>query len=132
MMANFETSFIKGLILKSLVIGAVIAFVAQIWMGTWIAVSVAFGASVATLNLLTVSFVGKRILKAGEQGRTSGTVWALLLVLKMLVLFGAIFYLIVRLELDAIGFVAGFSVFLPAIAWQAAISYDDTSSSSLD
>lgn len=128
-MANLELQSVGQLVLKTLIVGGLVALGIGVFFGAWIGVSALAGALLVALNLKVVEWVTRQIIRAGEAGQKSGAIWSLLLVLKMLVLFGTIFYLIVRLELDAIGFIVGFSAFLPAIVWQVVISKDDSSSS---
>lgn len=126
-MARLEITFVKNLVLKTLVVGAVFSLGLGVFMGWWMALSTAFGGLVAAANLKVVEFVTRRMMEAAENGHAQSTFWSIILVLKMLVLFGTIFYLIVRLELDAIGVVVGFSAFLPAIVWQVLVSKDESS-----
>lgn len=129
-MANLELDVIRAIIRKTLIIGAVV------WAGSWFyagfefAVAVAAGVAVASLNLAFVAWLSKKVVGANKEGQVGKSGWTVLSLLKMAALFGVVWLLIARLGLDAIGFVAGFTSFLPAIVWQAVISNDDDSSDS--
>lgn len=124
-MAQLEVRFIHGVVWKTLILGVVAVVVSGLWLGSAMAVSVLSGTVVAALNLRFVAWLSQKMIGRAKKGNTNSTAWAMLLLVKMFVLFGLIFVLIALLDVDAIGFVTGFSLFLPAIAWQAALGGSD-------
>ncbi len=126
-MANLELDVIRAVIRKTLMLGLV-ALAGTWWFaGASIALAVAVGVVVASLNLAFVAWLSRKVIGDGK-GMVGKGGWMALSVVKMTILFGLVWFLIARLGLDAIGFVIGFSCFLPAIVWQALVSFDvDTS-----
>lgn len=129
-MANLEHGFIRGAMGKTAIVGCLASVVAFFVEGPWFGMSMTIGMVVAIANLWVVKWVSQKIIKSGLAGSTSSAPWSLLLVLKFFAIFGLIGFLLVVVEIDAIGFVAGFSSFLPALVWQAIIDRDDDSSDS--
>ena len=124
-MTSFEFRFIDGLSKKTLILGGILAGVLGVLVGPWMALSTAIGAATAFSNLYFIRWVSHKMVERAKAGNTSVSPWSAIIVLKMLILFGLVWYLIARLGIDAPGFVAGFSAFLPAIGWQVWASRDD-------
>lgn len=123
-MANLEIDVIRAIIGKTFVVGVILCAGAW-WFAGWpFAVAVAVGVAVAALNLAFVAWLSKKLIGKGHGGPVGKAGYVAFSLLKMAALFGVVWYLIVRVGLDAIGFVTGFSSFLPAIVWQAATSFD--------
>jgi len=129
-MANREDGFIRGAMSNTAVVGCLASVVAFLVEGPWFGMSVTIGMVVAISNLWVVMWVSQKVIKSGLAGHTSSAPWSLLLVLKFFAIFGLIGLLLVVVKIDAIGFVTGFSSFLPALTWQAVIDRDDDSSDS--
>lgn len=131
-MASLERAFIEGLVLKTAVLG-ILAALGALWLAdVHFAQSVLVGAAVSAINLRFVQWVSKKLIDDSKEGSVNPGVWGGLLVLKMTVLFGVIWLLVVELGFDAIGFIIGFSSFLPAIGWQAWALRDEESSQTPD
>jgi len=129
-MANLENGFIRAAMGKTAIVGCVTAAAGFFVEGPWFGMSVTIGTVIAILNLWVVKWVAQKVIKSGLAGQTSSAPWSLLLVLKFFAIFGLIGVLLLVVKIDAIGFVAGFSSFLPALMWQAVIDRDDDSSDS--
>lgn len=126
-MANLERAFIKGLVLKTLVLGIAASLAALGLAEMHLAQSVLIGTVVSVLNLRFVQWISQKLVDSAKEGSVHPGLWAALLVLKMTLLFFVIWLIVVEFGFDAIGFVIGFSSFLPAIGWQAWAMRDDES-----
>ena len=122
-----QPDFVNGVVWKSLVLGAIAALVILVAASVEVAVAVVIGTLVSAINLRVVALSVKKMLDAGLDGGASAAGWSFLLTAKMLVLIGVIWALITVVEVDAIGFVFGFSLFMPAIGWQLLVAKPDTS-----
>ncbi len=131
-MSNLENGFIRAAMGKTAIVGCVAVPIGLFVEGPWFGMSVAIGMILAILNLWVVQWVAQKVIKSGLAGNTSSAPWSLLLVLKFFAIFGLIGLLLAVVKIDAVGFVAGFSSFLPALMWQAVIDRDDDSSDSED
>ena len=120
-MASIERSFIDGMIVKVLILGLIASLTTLALISPWWGLSVAAGAVVSWLNLLAVRGVSRRMVRAARDGQTGTALWSMLWVLKMSLLFGVTWLLLAVVGLSAPGFALGFSVFLPAIIWQAIV-----------
>ena len=124
-MAGFEFKFIDGLIRKTLILGFFLIVALGLFAGYWMALSTIAGVATAWSNLTFVRWISKKMVDRAKGGNPSLWPWSALLLLKMVFLFGLVWYLIARIGIDALGFAAGFSVFLPAIGWQVWDSRND-------
>lgn len=131
-MASLERAFIEGLVLKTAVLGIIAAFITFWFADFHLAQSVLVGAAVSAINLRFVQWISKKLIDGAKEGQAAPALWGVLLVLKMTVLFGVIWLLVVEFGYDAIGFIIGFSSFLPAIGWQAWALRDEDSSQTPD
>lgn len=122
-----QTDFVYGMVRKSLVLGAILALVMLFAVSAKVAAAVVVGTLVSAINLRVVALSIKKMFDAGRDGSASATAWSMLLATKMLVLIGVIWVLITKLEVDAVGFVFGFSLFMPAMGWQMLVSKPDGS-----
>ena len=122
-MAKLELDVIRAVVRKTFIIGLVALGLAWWYAGATLAIAVGVGVLVAASNLLFVAWLSKKVIGDGEGVAGKGA-WMALSTLKMALLFGLVWFLIARLQLDAVGFVIGFSCFLPAIVWQAVDSFD--------
>jgi hypothetical protein len=86
-------------------IGVLLAFGAWLINGRQTAIGVGIGALVATLNLWAFTRIGKAMV-SGQSRRGAG--WALVAVLKLLVLFGAVFGILKRDLADPVSFLIGY------------------------
>lgn len=119
--------YVYGVIRKSVVLGAIAALVSLFAVSVLFAEAVVIGTLVSAINLRVLAFSMKKMLEAGLDGGTSAGGWSLLLAMKMLVLIGVIWILITVVNVNAVGFVFGFSLFMPAIGWQMLVSKPDGS-----
>lgn len=126
-MANLELRFIHGVMVKTLILGSLFS-VTSLLISTWFALSTLVGVVVAAVNLRFVEWISTKLIKVAKAGKTSPAPWSMLLIAKLFAIFGLIWVLLAYLKLDAAGFSAGFSSFLPAIVWQAILAKDDDSS----
>lgn len=126
-MVMLKPDFVYGMVWKSLVLGAIAALVMLFAVSAEVAGAVVIGTLVSAINLRVVILSIKKMLAAGLDGGTSAVGWTLLLALKMFVLIGVVWLLITVAEVDAMGFVFGFSLFLPAIGWQVVVEKPDES-----
>ncbi|MFU8802745.1 MAG: ATP synthase subunit I [Bradymonadaceae bacterium] len=121
MMANFDKGFVDGLFWKIVGIGSV-ASAAAYWLVTReFAASVLLGTVVTAINFRVVAFAARKMLANAADGAGSGGVWSVILGVKLILLFVLTYWCIVVLGADVIGFIIGYSVFLPAMTWQSLI-----------
>ncbi len=117
-MTSLETNFVDGLFWRTLIVGAVFAALGWWLMSAHFAGSILLGTMVSAFNLRVVGWVSRKMLQAGAEGRTSGAVWSVLLVLKLFLLFALTFVFIVIVGANVYGYVIGYSTFLLAIVWK--------------
>lgn len=116
--------------LKTAILGGLGSAVGGVLGSVWFGLSVFVGVAVTLTNLRVVEWISTKLLSAARQGQTSSAPWTIILVLKLFAIFALVWFLLARVMLDAIGFVAGFSSFLPAIVWQAILTRDGDPSDS--
>jgi hypothetical protein len=120
-MASLENKFVQGLFWKTLILGLVAILVCGLWVSWAFGGAVALGVLVSGFNLRVVGWVSRKMAEAAMAGDKGVTKWTLLLVIKLLLLFVLTYLIVIVLGADAVGFVVGYSTFLPAIFWQAAV-----------
>lgn len=121
-MASLENEFVTGLFWKTILLG-VVAIVASAVLVSWaFGGAVAMGVLVSGFNLRVVGWVSRKMAEAALAGDEGVTKWTLLLVVKLLLLFVLTYLIVIVLGADAVGYVVGYSSFLPAIFWQAAMT----------
>lgn len=121
-MASLENEFVTGLFWKTILLG-VVAIVASGILVSWaFGGAVAMGVLVSGFNLRVVGWVSRKMAEAALAGDEGVTKWTLLLVVKLLLLFVLTYLIVIVLGADAVGYVVGYSSFLPAIFWQAAMT----------
>jgi hypothetical protein len=99
-------------------LGALMALTAAFVWGARMAFSVGAGAAIATSNLYFLS----RIVGAMVRGGAGVGAWAVLAVLKMMILFGGILLLMTRGLVDPIGLVVGYAALPIGIAIGSIVS----------
>ena len=120
-MATLENKFVDGLFWKTLLLG-VVAILASGFGVSWaFGGAVALGVLVSGFNLRVVGWVSRKMAEAALAGDKGVTKWTFLLVVKLLVLFVLTYLIVIVLGADAVGFVVGYSSFLPAMVWQALV-----------
>lgn len=121
-MVMLQPEFVYGVVRRSLVLGAISALIMLFAVSVEMAVAVVVGTLVSAINLRVMILSIKKMFEAGRDGGTSSVAWTLLLATKMLVLIGLVWVLITVVEVNAVGFVFGFSLFMPAIGWQLLVA----------
>ena len=126
-MVMLQPDFMYGVVRRTLLLGVLAALIILFTVSVEVAEAVVVGTLVSATNLRVVTASIKKMFDRGREGKASATIWTLVLVAKMLLLVALIWVLITRVELNAVGFVFGFSIFLPAIFWQLLVSGPDDS-----
>jgi hypothetical protein len=121
-MVMIEPEFVYGVVRKSLFLGMAVVLGTLLAVSENFAVAVAIGTVLSAINLRVMAWTIKKMLDAGRDGGTSAGAWGVLLTLKMLVLIGIIWWLIAHVNVNAVGFTVGFSLFMPAIGWQMLVA----------
>lgn len=118
-MATLEPHFVDGLIVKTLIIG-VVASALGWWFGSlFFGGSILLGVLVSVFNLRALVWIGNGMVRSATAGNTSASLWSILLVIKLLLLFVITFVCIQLVGADAVGYTIGYSTFLLALLWQA-------------
>ncbi len=92
-------------------IGGVLAVGALPLSGPRAAVSVLVGAAIAVANLLSMRAIIRAVVRSPQEGpSTAQALWALFAALKILLLFGGIWFLLTRRLVDPIPLVVGYGV----------------------
>jgi hypothetical protein len=120
-MASLENKFVDGLFWKTLILGIAVVLGTGVWVSWPFGGAVALGVLVSGLNLRVVGWVSRKMAETAMTGDKGVTKWTLLLVVKLLLLFVVTYLIVIVLGADAVGYVVGYSTFLPAIFWQAAV-----------
>lgn len=116
-MVMLQPEFVHGVVRRTVVLGLASALVLFWAMSAQVAIAVVVGTLVSAVNLLALTWSIKKVLQQVVEGSVAA-VWPFLIVAKMLGLVAAIWVLLTVAKLNAVGFVFGFSAFLPAIFWQ--------------
>ncbi len=135
-----ERDAAKDAALAATAIGAVMTIVALGVYGGRTATSVAIGAAIAISNLLTLRAIIRAIIRPPEdqidegadapdaprdhkgEGKRGGTAWGIFALLKILFLFGGIWFLLTRGLVDPIPLVVGYGVLPLGIASSSLLS----------
>lgn len=119
-MAPLEDQFVRGLVWKTFFLGAALG-AGTGWAVSWpFAGAVGLGTLVSGFNLRVVGWVSRKLIQAALSGDSRVPKWSFLIAVKLLILFALTYLVVIVLEADPIGYVAGYSSFLPALLWQAA------------
>lgn len=121
MMANFDADFVDGLFWKIVGLGAIATAISYGLVTKHFAGSVLVGTIVTAINFRVVAFAARKLLSGVVDGKHSAVIWSMLLGLKLIALFVFTYWCIVVLGADVIGFVIGYSVFIPAMTWQSLV-----------
>ena len=117
-MVMLQPKFVYGVGRKSIALGFVAAIVGFMAVSASFALAVVIGTVVSTINVRIVAIGIDKMLRAAEEEDVSARAWSILLAFKMFALIALIWVLIARAGVDAVGFVFGFSLFMPAVGWQ--------------
>ena len=116
-MVMLQTDFVYGVVRRTLLLGAISAFITFFAVSASFAMAVMIGTLVSSINLRVTAWSIKKMLDAARDGAAAAA-WSMIIVSKLFVLVGVIWVLIAQVEVDAVAFVFGFSLFMPAIGWQ--------------
>lgn len=123
-----DPRFLNSVILKTAIIGVLLAAVCSFTLSTAIGIGVAVGAAVSVLNLRFVVWALGKLFDATRDIGGSPLVWTILLGFKMAILMGIIWILLSTFSVNAVGFTIGFSAFLPAMLWQTFANHKNSRS----
>ncbi len=121
-MATLDRRFVNGLFWRMLGLGALTALSLIWFLGVQFAASLALGALVGAVSLRVTAFTIERIFRGILDGSSRSAGWGGLLMVKMIGLLVAVWFSLAVLKANPIGFVLGFKMILPALAWQALVS----------
>lgn len=114
---DLDPRFLNGMIVKTAILGLILTLV-SLFSGFFsnfhLAISIFIGATLAAVNLWIFT-VAMAILMEGKRSQLT---WSFLLFGKMITLIALIWFLIGIVNINALGFAFGFSLFLPAMFWQ--------------
>lgn len=99
----------KSSIIAAAILGVVLSLGALVFFGVREAGSVAIGALIGVANLLAMRAIIRSILTPPEDGKTT-TLWAILAIVKIVILFGGLWLLLTRRVVDPIPLVVGYGV----------------------
>lgn len=120
-MIMMKNEFIRGAIYKAMLIGGVCMIGGGLIWDMAIAASIGVGVLIASANLAFMTwFIGRVLSRAGE-GSMGALGWSVIFLLKLLVLFGLTYYVLVVVRLNALGYTSGYIIVLAAITWQGLI-----------
>lgn len=119
-MMNVENQFVDGLVRKTFALGLAAAAIAAVTMTWAMAGAIVLGAFISAFNLRAAGWIAQKMADSAKRGNTGTTRWVMVLVFKMILLFVLTFVAIVLVGANPIGYVIGYSVFLPAIGWEFA------------
>lgn len=120
-MVTLENKFVVQAIKKTLGLGGAAMILCTLIWDRHIALSVAAGVGVAVGNIAFMAWFIRRVFSRGGHGYTGALGWSLLFLLKLLVLFGLTYYVLVVVRLNALGYSAGYIILLIALTWQGLI-----------
>lgn len=118
-MATFDRSFIDGVFWRMVAIGAALAFVVALFWSVRVGYSIALGALIGAASLRVTTVAVEGMLRAAVGKGEAGSGWGVLIAIKLVALLLAVFVVLAILKADPIGFVIGFKMIFPALAWQA-------------
>lgn len=118
-MTSLGVKFVDALVLKTIGLGVALAALGWLVFSAHFAAAVLLGMMVSAFNLRVVGWVSRKMVAAAKAGRTASGMWSAILILKLFLLFALTYVFLVIVRADVIGYVIGFSTFLPAILWQA-------------
>lgn len=118
-MVELSKGLVWGGTIKGAGLCALASAVAAWFWGPWVALSVWGGTLLGGANVWGMAWLIERMLGGGGGGGVGPGALLFFFALKLLVLFGLTYYLVVVLGLSALGFVAGYVVLLAGLMWQA-------------
>ena len=122
-MTGYDLKPVRGIVQKNVLVGLCLSAILAYMVSVDFAVAALVGSMVCSVNLVIGAWTTYRIIESARQESAIGAGgWTFLLVLKLGALFGVVWWLLARLELDMLGFAVGFGSFLPAMLWQAAVT----------
>src|SRR5690554_6058899 len=118
-MATLDRSFVDGVFWRMLLLGALLALITVWAVSARFGYSMALGTLTSALSLRVTAFVVAKMVKGAIDGNPGASGWAVVLAFKLALLFFAIWFCLSTLSAHAVGFILGYKVLLPALAWQA-------------
>lgn len=118
-MATLDRSFVDGVFWRMLLLGALLALITAWAVSARFGYSMALGTLTSALSLRVTAFVVAKMVKGAIDGNPGASGWAVVLAFKLAILFFAIWFCLSTLSAHAVGFILGYKVLLPALAWQA-------------
>lgn len=110
--------FLKEALHKACVLLVCAMSVSWLLWGSSQAFAILGGGFVMAANMVFISLMVRRMLAKEDVHRSGLVRLVLLFMLKLLVLFGLTYYVVVVLGLSAMGYMGGYMVFLTAMLWQ--------------
>lgn len=117
-MIRFERSFIQGLVLRGLALGAVAAALSWLLIDGAFALGLLSGLVLMCANILSMTWLLESMRDAPGVRTPGPKTLAALFLLKLLVLFGLTYYLLAEVGLSPAGLALGFVLGLGALSWQ--------------
>lgn len=129
-MTTLESRFVDALVWKTIILGVAFAVLGWMIFTAQFAAAILLGMLVSAFNLRVVAWVSRKMVRAAQNGQTNTSMWSAVLLVKLFLLFVLTYIFLAVVRADVIGYVIGYSSFLPAIGWQAicALRSQDTSS----
>lgn len=121
-MTTIDRSFVDGAFWRMLVLGAILTAVAALVLSFHFAWSLAVGVLVGATSLRVTTFTVEKMIRALLDGTSGGAIWGVVVGLKLLALLIVVFVVLAVMKANAVAFVIGFKVFLPALIWQVLVS----------
>lgn len=113
-MIRFEPIFVRGMLIKSVVLAAVFGGLIGLKWGAWVALSLCVGEGLFCADIVAMAWLLRLIMVPGR----SSIGLSLLFLLKLLVLFGLTYYFLAHVGLSPAGLTAGFILGLGVLSWQ--------------
>lgn len=119
MMTVTDQSFVKGLFWRMLAIGGVLAMVSAVIISARVGYSLALGTLCGALSLRVTTVATGRMIRGALQGSSRAGLWGVVLALKLVLVFFAVWICLVIFKAQAIAYVLGYKVIFPALLWQS-------------
>ncbi|AWV90563.1 ATP synthase subunit I [Bradymonas sediminis] len=120
-MTSFGTTFVNGLVSKTIIIGVALAALGWLVLTAEFAGATLLGTMVSAFNLRVVAWVSGKMVASAQKGETGTGRWSAILLIKLFLLFVLTYVFIAIVGADVIGYIIGYSTFLLAIVWQAVV-----------
>jgi small-conductance mechanosensitive channel len=118
MMAKFDAHYVDGIFWKIVGLGAIASAIGFVALSKHFAASVLLGTVITAVNFRVIAFGARKLLAGAAEKKRSAMIWPVILGAKIIALFAFTYWSIIVLGADVVGFVIGYSVFIPALIWQ--------------